>query len=149
MLKQWRNERFGTLAALGVLDTLAASGARPTRAIQAITRMIAELDRVGERLPGPMYTVGMLQLTPGALSVISKEAYFSIDVRHPEDAVVAAFDEAVRAALTTVPASLTRGRQRCANLVLCAPRSASGGPPARRCRVQTRCWSSHSRGRTS
>jgi N-carbamoyl-L-amino-acid hydrolase len=44
-----------------------------------------------------MLTVGLLRLQPNAPSVIPREAYFSIDIRHVDDAVLAAADARIRA----------------------------------------------------
>ncbi len=44
-----------------------------------------------------MLTVGLLRLQPNAPSVIPREAYFSIDIRHLDDAGLATADARIRA----------------------------------------------------
>lgn len=66
-------------------------------AMMAAARMIAALGQAAAELPGLMLTVGLLRLQPNAPSVIPREAYFSLDIRHVEDAVLAAADARIRA----------------------------------------------------
>ncbi|MGF1625771.1 MAG: M20 family metallo-hydrolase [Alphaproteobacteria bacterium] len=61
-------------------------------AMMAAARIIAALDREALALPGMMLTVGMLRLQPNAPSVIPREAYFSVDVRHVDDAALESID---------------------------------------------------------
>lgn len=66
-------------------------------AMMAAARVIAALDRMAPEVPGLMLTVGMLRLQPNAPSVIAREAYFSIDIRHLDDAGLAEADRRIRA----------------------------------------------------
>lgn len=61
-------------------------------AMMAAARIIAGLDREAKAIPGLMLTVGMLRLQPNAPSVIPREAYFSVDVRHVDDHALQAID---------------------------------------------------------
>ena len=65
-------------------------------ALMAATRMVREMDEVAAAEPEDlMFTVGMLRVAPNAPSVVPEEAYFSIDVRHPDDHVVERMDAEV------------------------------------------------------
>jgi N-carbamoyl-L-amino-acid hydrolase len=61
----------------------------------ATNRMIMAL---AERMAQPkevMFTIGMLNIEPNAPSVVPREAYFSIDLRHPDNAVLSELGETV------------------------------------------------------
>lgn len=66
-------------------------------AMMAAARIIAGLDREAKAIPGLMLTVGMMRLQPNAPSVIPREAYFSVDVRHVDDAALQAIDDRIAA----------------------------------------------------
>lgn len=57
-------------------------------ALSAAVAMIGELERHTASPRDVMCTVGMLRLQPNAPSVVPSLAYFSIDLRHPEPAVL-------------------------------------------------------------
>lgn len=64
-------------------------------ALLAANRMIMAL---AERMAQPkevMFTIGMLHIEPNAPSVVPREAYFSIDLRHPDNAVLSELGETV------------------------------------------------------
>jgi N-carbamoyl-L-amino-acid hydrolase len=65
-------------------------------ALMAAVRMIHAIDREALLPADLMLTVGMLQVKPNAPSVVPEEAYFSIDLRHTEDAVVDRLDARIR-----------------------------------------------------
>jgi len=67
-------------------------------AMMAAARMIARIDAAAARVDGMMATCGMLRLELGAPSVIPAEAFFSIDIRHPQDAAVEEMDRAIEQA---------------------------------------------------
>ncbi|MBN8957499.1 MAG: M20 family metallo-hydrolase [Rhizobiales bacterium] len=65
-------------------------------ALMAAVRMIAAIDREAMEPVDTRLTVGMLQVTPNAPSVVPSEAFFSIDLRHPDNAIVDRMDGAIR-----------------------------------------------------
>ncbi len=65
-------------------------------ALMAAVRMIAAIDREAMVPADTKLTVGMLQVTPNAPSVVPSEVFFSIDLRHPDNAVVDRMDGAIR-----------------------------------------------------
>lgn len=66
-------------------------------ALFAAARIIAAIEAAAP--PDLMVTVGMLRLTPGAPSVIPSEAFFSVDIRHVDDALLAEMDRRLRACI--------------------------------------------------
>ena len=65
-------------------------------ALLAAARMLVALDEAACDPANIKLTVGMLQVTPNAPSVVPAEAYFSIDLRHPDNAVVDRVDADIR-----------------------------------------------------
>lgn len=66
-------------------------------AVMAAVRMIAAIDRAASDPADTKLTVGMIEVTPNAPSVVPAEVLFSIDLRHPDNAVVDRLDAAIRA----------------------------------------------------
>jgi beta-ureidopropionase / N-carbamoyl-L-amino-acid hydrolase len=61
--------------------------------------LIAELDAIALRhAPAAMSTVGVIDAQPGSINVIAGEVSLTVDLRHPEDAVLDAMDAAFRSA---------------------------------------------------
>lgn len=65
-------------------------------ALMAAVRMICAMDEAAMDPPDSLLTVGMLQVTPNAPSVVPAEAFFSVDLRHPDNAVVDRIDADIR-----------------------------------------------------
>jgi len=65
-------------------------------ALMAAVRMIAEIDRAALEPADTKLTVGLFEVTPNAPSVVPAEVLFSIDLRHPDDAVVDRLDARIR-----------------------------------------------------
>lgn len=65
-------------------------------ALMAAVRMIAAIDREALEPADTMLTVGLFEVSPNAPSVVPSEVLFSIDLRHPQDAVVDRIDQAIR-----------------------------------------------------
>jgi len=61
-------------------------------ALMAAVRMIAAMDQAATRAAGTKLTVGLFQVTPNAPSVVPAEVLFSVDLRHPDTAVVDRID---------------------------------------------------------
>lgn len=65
-------------------------------ALLAAVRMIAAIDRAAADPADTKLTVGMLDVEPNAPSVVPSHTRFSIDLRHPDNAVVDRVDAAIR-----------------------------------------------------
>jgi N-carbamoyl-L-amino-acid hydrolase len=65
-------------------------------ALMAAVRMIGAIDRVASDPADVKLTVGLFEVTPNAPSVVPAEVFFSIDLRHPENAVVDRIDLEIR-----------------------------------------------------
>lgn len=66
-------------------------------ALMAATRMIRAMDEAAMEPADTLLTVGLVQVTPNAPSVVPSEVFFSVDLRHPDNAVVDRVDAAIRA----------------------------------------------------
>ncbi|MDE2702571.1 MAG: hydantoinase/carbamoylase family amidase [Chloroflexota bacterium] len=64
-------------------------------AVLAAARMINDLVELMAEPEDVMFTVGLLNVRPNAPSVVPEEAYFSIDLRHPANAVLAGLGDAI------------------------------------------------------
>jgi N-carbamoyl-L-amino-acid hydrolase len=83
------------------------AGTTPMRmrsdALLAAARMIETVNAVAlAHAPDAVSTVGLIEARPNSRNVINGEVFFTIDLRHPDDAVVLAMDEEVRAAIADV-----------------------------------------------
>jgi beta-ureidopropionase / N-carbamoyl-L-amino-acid hydrolase len=65
-------------------------------ALMAAVRIVAAIDRAAENPADTKLTVGLFEVKPNAPSVVPAEALFSIDLRHPDNAVVDALDIRIR-----------------------------------------------------
>jgi N-carbamoyl-L-amino-acid hydrolase len=65
-------------------------------ALMAAVRMIAAMDEAAKMPADTLLTVGMLNVTPNAPSVVPAEVFFSVDLRHPDNAVVDRMDGEIR-----------------------------------------------------
>ncbi|MBN8941166.1 MAG: M20 family metallo-hydrolase [Rhizobiales bacterium] len=65
-------------------------------ALMAAVRMIAAMDQAAMEPADTLLTVGLMQVTPNAPSVVPAEVFFSIDLRHPDNAVVDRVDGEIR-----------------------------------------------------
>ncbi|MBF9235143.1 M20 family metallo-hydrolase [Microvirga alba] len=65
-------------------------------ALMAAIRMISAIDRAALEPADTMLTVGLLNVSPNAPSVVPAEAFFSIDLRHPQDEIVDQVDSEIR-----------------------------------------------------
>jgi N-carbamoyl-L-amino-acid hydrolase len=55
--------------------------------------------------PDAVGTVGLIEARPNSRNVISGEVFFTVDLRHPDDAVVAAMEDAMRAGIAQAAAA--------------------------------------------
>ncbi len=69
-------------------------------ALVGAARVIDAVNKIGHQFaPFACATVGMVQVHPNSRNVIPGRVFFTIDIRHPDDAVLAQMDAAVRAAV--------------------------------------------------
>ena len=74
-------------------------------ALLGAARAIQLVNRIGlAHAPYACATVGMLQVHPNSRNVIPGQVFFTVDIRHPEDAVLAQMDAELRAGLATIAA---------------------------------------------
>lgn len=72
-------------------------------ALVGAARIVDAVNRIGHaHQPGACATVGMMQVFPNSRNVIPGRVFFTIDLRHPDDAVLAGMDAEVRAAAEKV-----------------------------------------------
>lgn len=84
----------------------AHTGATPMllrkNALLAASRMIDAIDKVGmENLPG-VASVGLIENRPNSRNVVPGEVFFTVDLRHPDEAVLDKMEAAFRAALPEI-----------------------------------------------
>jgi beta-ureidopropionase / N-carbamoyl-L-amino-acid hydrolase len=84
-------------------------------ALLGAARMIERIDAIArEHAPDAVATVGLLENRPNSRNVIPGEVFFSVDFRHPDDAVLDAMEAELRAALPEIlePMQLTYNEAR-------------------------------------
>ena len=89
-------------------ESHAGSTPMPLRhdAMLSAARMIQAVSAVALRhAPLAVGTVGLVECRPNSRNVIPGEVFFTIDLRHPSDAVVAAMEDEVRAAIARIVSS--------------------------------------------
>jgi N-carbamoyl-L-amino-acid hydrolase len=84
-----------------VTGTESHAGSTPMRlrrdALLTASRMVAAINDVGwAHAPDAVATVGLLESRPNSRNVIPGSVFFSVDLRHPDDAVVAAMETEMR-----------------------------------------------------
>ncbi len=83
------------------------AGATPMRlrrdALLGAARMIEAVHQVGRaHAPNAVATVGLLENSPNSRNVVPGRVFFAIDLRHPDDAIVAQMEAATFAALERI-----------------------------------------------
>jgi len=72
-------------------------------ALVAAARMIDAVNRIGwENQPNACATVGSLKVSPNSRNTIPGKVFFTVDFRHPVDAVLTRMDTALRAACAEI-----------------------------------------------
>jgi beta-ureidopropionase / N-carbamoyl-L-amino-acid hydrolase len=75
-------------------------------ALLGAARVIDLVNRIGHaHAPYACATVGMLQVHPNSRNVIPGRVFFTVDLRHPEDAVLAQMDTELRAGVADIAAA--------------------------------------------
>jgi N-carbamoyl-L-amino-acid hydrolase len=82
----------------------AHTGSTPMRlrrnALVAAARLVEAVDRIAHtHAPLGVGTVGLMEVKPNSRNVIPGEVFMSIDIRHPDDAVLAGMETALEAAI--------------------------------------------------
>jgi N-carbamoyl-L-amino-acid hydrolase len=91
-------------------------------ALVAAARVIDAVNRIGlAHAPLACATVGMVQVHPNSRNVIPGRVFFTIDIRHPDDAVLAKMDAQVRAAVADAATSARVEVQRLEQIFYYAP----------------------------
>lgn len=73
-------------------------------ALLGATRLIEAVDKIAKDRPPAVGTVGLVEVKPNSRNVIPGEVFFSIDFRHPEDAVLDDMQAALYEAVATARA---------------------------------------------
>ncbi len=77
-------------------------------ALVGAARMIDAVNRIGHaHAPYACATVGFVQVSPNSRNTIPGRVFFTVDFRHPEDAVLTAMDDELRAACAAAAATQT------------------------------------------
>lgn len=88
-------------------ESHAGSTPMPLRrdALLGAARMVEAINKVGhDHAPLAVTTVGLLESRPNSRNVIPGEVFFTIDMRHPDDAALARMEADMKAALAAVAA---------------------------------------------
>ena len=93
------------------------AGATPMRlrqdALLAAARMIQSVERIAHaHAPDAVGTVGLIEARPNSRNVVPGEVFFAVDLRHPDDAVLAAMERAMHAAFEADAAGLALSVER-------------------------------------
>jgi N-carbamoyl-L-amino-acid hydrolase len=93
-----------------VTGTEGHAGATPMRlrrdALVGASRMVAAINAIGwAHAPDAVATVGLLESRPNSRNVVPGSVFFTIDLRHPSDAVVAEMEAAMRTKLGEIAAA--------------------------------------------
>ena len=73
-------------------------------ALVGAARMIDAVNRIGHaHAPYACATVGFVQVSPNSRNTIPGRVFFTVDFRHPEDAVLTAMDQELRQACEALP----------------------------------------------
>jgi N-carbamoyl-L-amino-acid hydrolase len=76
-------------------------------ALVGAARMVEAIDRIARAHPPlAVATVGVIEARPASRNVVPGEAWFSIDLRHPDDAMLETMEAEIRAALAAATSDL-------------------------------------------
>jgi N-carbamoyl-L-amino-acid hydrolase len=92
-----------------VTGTEGHAGATPMRlrrdALVGASHMVAAINQIGwQHAPDAVATVGLIESKPNSRNVVPGTVFFTIDLRHPSDAVVAEMEATMRDALQRIAA---------------------------------------------
>jgi beta-ureidopropionase / N-carbamoyl-L-amino-acid hydrolase len=81
--------------------------ARRRDALVGASRLVLEVNRIGlENQPFACATVGLIQSSPNSRNTIPGKVFFTVDFRHPDDAVLTRMCDALKAAVDRVTQEL-------------------------------------------
>ncbi|KWE73654.1 Zn-dependent hydrolase [Burkholderia ubonensis] len=81
-------------------------------ALLGASRVVDLVNRIGlDYAPFACATVGMMQVFPNSRNVIPGRVFFTVDFRHPDDAVLAQMDAALRDGVARIAGSIGLGTQ--------------------------------------
>jgi len=76
-------------------------------ALVGAARLVERVNGIAlDHAPDAVSTVGLMQVSPNSRNTIPGEVFFSIDLRHPSDAMLKAMDEEIRAACQVIAADM-------------------------------------------
>ena len=76
-------------------------------ALVGASRMVEAINKVAlDHPPLAVSTVGLMEVRPNSRNILPGEVFFTIDLRHPEDEVVAALETEVKAAIERIAEEL-------------------------------------------
>ncbi|AWK89504.1 Zn-dependent hydrolase [Azospirillum thermophilum] len=76
-------------------------------ALLGAARVVEAVNRIGLTYgPAACATVGLMQIHPNSRNVIPGRVFFTVDFRHPDDAILAAMDAELRAAVAETAAAI-------------------------------------------
>lgn len=89
----------------------AHTGSTPMRlrknALVGAARLVDRIDAIAhEHAPHAVGTVGLLEVTPNSRNVIPGQVFFTVDFRHPEDAVLAQMEAKLYAAIDEIAGAI-------------------------------------------
>jgi beta-ureidopropionase / N-carbamoyl-L-amino-acid hydrolase len=71
-------------------------------ALLGAARLVEAVDRIAKAKPPAVGTVGLMEVKPNSRNVIPGEVFMTIDLRHPDDAVLDAMESDLGKAVTTI-----------------------------------------------
>lgn len=76
-------------------------------ALLGAARVVEAVNRIGlSHAPAACATVGLMQIHPNSRNVIPGQVFFTVDLRHPDDATLAAMDAELRAAVADIASTI-------------------------------------------
>lgn len=71
-------------------------------ALVSAARLIVEVDSLAREYPGTVATVGKLEVEPNAINVIPGAAYFTVDLRSPDEQILLKCDERLKNGIAAI-----------------------------------------------
>ena len=76
--------------------------ARRRDALVGAARAVVEVNRIGLSKPSACATVGMMNVSPNSRNTIPGHVFFTVDLRHPDEAVLLEMDRRLRDAVAAI-----------------------------------------------
>ena len=111
-------------------------------ALLGASRVVDLVNRIGlDHAPFGCATVGMMQVHPNSRNVIPGRVFFTVDFRHPDDAVLAKMDAALRDGVARIAGEI--GPKPSSSRSSITSRSRSTRPVWKRCAARPTASASH------